>query len=518
MTCWDSRCGCGPVFSSPPVFRWSPPGVSGASGRTAVLTKLGYDLILWSALYVGVLLILGILGRRAKREHTLSDHFLAGRSIGFVVLLLTLFATQYSGNSFSAFPGQTHRLGISYFMTVTFLVGVVTGYTLFAPRLFSLSRGGGYLTPTDYLDDRFKSTPLHYLSALIFAFTLVNFLLSQLMALGHAFDGITGGAIPYEVGVIGGGLVILCYELLGGMRAVAWTDVLQGTILGVGILLVVALIVTVVGTPGQILEAIRDVAPAKVENPGWRTCVVWINNFLMVVLGASLYPQAIQRIYAARSLTQLKKALTVMAFLPLVAVSSVVFIGLAGIVLFPDLKGVASDRVTFLVLAHLVENHELAYYPVLLVLLAIVAAIMSTADSCLLTFVSILTKDFAGRWRASGEVDGSQVMRLTPVFSICTMAILVFLALSPLTTLWGLIVIKFEVLIQLSPAFVLGTLHSWGEERAFSARDILAGLAVGGVLTLLLYRTDLRSLYGLQPGVIGLCANYLAVCLSRRLG
>ena len=174
----------------------------------------------------------------------------------------------------------------------------------------------------------------------------------------------------------------------------------------------------------------------------------------------------------------------------------------------------------FWLLAHLVESHELAYYPVLLVLLvllAVVAAIMSTADSCLLSLVSILTKDFAARLRAPGVTGGGQVMRLTPVFSICTMSILVFLALFPLTTLWGLIVIKFEVLIQLSPAFVLGTLHSRGEDKAFTSRDILAGLAVGGVLTLLLYQSDLRSVYGLQPGVIGLCGNYLTVWLSRRL-
>ena len=163
------------------------------------------------------------------------------------------------------------------------------------------------------------------------------------------------------------------------------------------------------------------------------------------------------------------------------------------------------------------ENHELAYYPVLLVLLAVVAAIMSTADSCLLSLVSILTKDFAVRLRAPEVTEGGRVMRLAPVFSIFTMSVLVFVALSPVTTLWGLIVIKFEVLIQLSPAFVLGTLHSWGEEKAFTSRDILAGLAVGGALTLLLYRSDLGSLYGLQPGVIGLCGNYLAVCLSRRL-
>ena len=482
-----------------------------------VLTELGYNLIIWSALYVGVLLILGIVSRRAKQEHTPSDHFLAGRSFGFVVLLLTLFATQYSGNSFSAFPGQTHRLGISYFLTVTCMVGIVTGYTLFAPRLFSLSRRAGYLTPTDYLKDRFRSAPLNYLSALVFAFTLANFLLSQLMALGHAFDGVTGGAIPYEVGVIGGALVILCYELLGGMRAVAWTDVLQGTILGLGLVLVVALIIVVVGTPGQILQTIRQVAPEKVQNPGWQTCIAWINNFLLVALGASLYPQAIQRIYAAGSLGKLKKALTVMAFLPLAAVSCVIFIGITGIALFPDLQGVNSDRVTFLVLVHLVEHHELAYYPVLLVLLAILAAIMSTADSCLLSLVSILSKDFAACLRTSELTREGRVMHVTPVFSVAAVAILVFLALSPLTTLWGLIVIKFEVLIQMSPAFVLGTLHSRDDEGAFVSRDILAGLMVGGLLTLLFYGSDLRSSSGIQPGVVGLAGNYLTVWLSRRL-
>ena len=165
------------------------------------MTNLAFDLVFWCMLYVVLLLVIGTMGRQAKQGNTLSDYYLAGRSIGFGVLLFTLFATQYSGNSLSGFPGQIYREGLSYFMSVTFIVGIVIGYTLIAPRLYALSKSRAYVTPTDYLDDRFHSPVLNYLSAGIFAWALLNFLLAQLIALGSAFSGFTHGEIPYWTAV-----------------------------------------------------------------------------------------------------------------------------------------------------------------------------------------------------------------------------------------------------------------------------------------------------------------------------
>ena len=101
----------------------------------------GRHLLVAGALYVALLLLLGYLGRRARRAKTLSDHFLAGRNIGFLILLLTLFATQYSGNSLSAFPGRTYRTGLENVSMVVFMISIVAGYLLFAPRLFELLLG-----------------------------------------------------------------------------------------------------------------------------------------------------------------------------------------------------------------------------------------------------------------------------------------------------------------------------------------------------------------------------------------
>ncbi len=308
-----------------------------------------------TALYVAFLLAMGVLGRRSMRRRSLDEFYLAGRSIGFAVLLLTLFATQYSGNSLSGFPGKTYRAGLSYFMSVTFMTGIVAGYLLFAPRLFARARERRYLTPTDFLADRFGSPVLSYASAVIFAFSLLNFLLAQLTALGHAFSGLTDGRIPHWAAVAGGALVILVYECLGGMRAVAWTDALQGVILLVGLGAVVVLITVEVGTPAAIVGIVAASAPEKIANPSLTTCVTWLSTFALLAFGAPLYPQAIQRIYAARRPAELRLALAVMAVVPLFAITTVVFIGLTGIALFPDLAGVESDRVTFKVLAHLAQ-------------------------------------------------------------------------------------------------------------------------------------------------------------------
>ncbi len=57
-------------------------------------------------LYLGSLIGIGWLGYRARRENTLADFYLAGSSFGFVILFLTLYATQYSGNTFSAIPAR----------------------------------------------------------------------------------------------------------------------------------------------------------------------------------------------------------------------------------------------------------------------------------------------------------------------------------------------------------------------------------------------------------------------------
>jgi SSS family solute:Na+ symporter/sodium/pantothenate symporter len=330
----------------------------------------------------------------------------------------------------------------------------------------------------------------------MFAVVLLNFLLAQLMALGAAFSGLTQDQIPYWMGVVSGGAVVLAYVLMGGMRAVAWTDVLQGSLLVVGVLVILVLVWVEVGSPTSVVRTVQLLRPEMVANPDLETSFVWLSNFFLLALGAPLYPQAIQRVYAAKKLKHLRTTLVVMA---------------AGIALFPELDRFASDQVTFRVLTYLVESNALAYYPALIVMMAVIAAIMSTADSCLLSLSSIVTKDFVARFRRLTPEQAERRTGLVPWSSVVIMVVLVLIAMRPLTTLWGLLVVKFEILIQLSPAFVLGTLHDRKHPRAFAVGDILKGLVAGLVVTLGMYVSGTLDLAGLHAGTVGVAVNYLVV-------
>ena len=152
---------------------------------------------------------------------------------------------------------------------------------------------------------------------------LCNFLLAQLMAMGRAMQGLAhdSGATAYTAGVVTLATIMVIYGTLGGIRAVAWTDALQGIILAVGFVVLLGLLLERFGPLEQATRLIieRDLAAGtrKALTPDAARCREWLSYIVGVGFGICLYPQAIQRIYAARSARVLRRSLAVMAFMPL---------------------------------------------------------------------------------------------------------------------------------------------------------------------------------------------------------
>ncbi len=271
-----------------------------------VVTLLGNVAV---ALFTALALVVAI-GYRSRRagKQALSDFYLAGRGLGGFVLLLTLYATQYSGNTLLGYPGEAYRVGFSWVMSIGFMMAVIVVYQLFAPRLHLVARQHGFVTPGDWITHRFRSPILTLLANIMLVVAISNYLLAQLMAMGHVTEGLSGGAVPYWVGVVSLTLVVIIYETVGGMRAVAWTDCVQGGMLAVGL---VGLLVVVAPTPGHLEELTRAIAvtqPDKVAVPSWEVCRNWFSTILLIGCSAAVYPHAVQRIYAAQSLATLSTA------------------------------------------------------------------------------------------------------------------------------------------------------------------------------------------------------------------
>jgi Na+/proline symporter len=455
--------------------------------------------------YLLSLVVVAEFARRARRDTTPSDHFLAGRSLGTFVLFLTLYATAYSGNSLLGYPGSAYRQGFSFIMATGFMMSIIVVFQAIVPRLRPLGVEHGFITPGDYLRLRFEgpwARPLQRAIAVLMCLALANFLLAQLKAMGQVASVVTDGWISYPAGVIGLAGVILFYETLGGMRAVAWTDAAQGIVMLLGLAALFGWLLTEAGGLASISHAVAARRPAAVEVPSARVCVNWFSTIVLMGLASVLYPQAIQRIFAARSGQALKRSLSGMTFMPLVTTLVVTLIGVAAIARFDITSAVETDEVVPMLLHDWGSQGGLAAGAALLVFIGALSAIMSTADSCLLSLGSLLSRDLLGR-EGSDEATTRLGKRLAALMLIATIPI----ALSRELTLWRLIELKMELLIQCVPAFLIA-LH-WSRLRT---GPVLAGVIVGTLFAAGLSIAGLPRLFGVHVGVVG-CALNVAVAV-----
>lgn len=487
-------------------------------GANGTETSLGLGF--WGLAFIGLYLLsligVGFWGRMARKENSLADFYLGGRGLGFGVLLLTLYATQYSGNTLIGFSGSAYRSGFRFLVCFTFMVTVIGGYLIYAPKLFRLSREHSFLTPGDYLHHRYGWRPVVILGSLLGIVALSNYILTNLISVGHLTEAVSGGSIPFHYGVILLSLIMVVYETLGGMRSVAWTDAVQGVILFAGcagIFIAVEIHYDGLSAVAQYLATER---PDLWNPPTWEQKRNWLSSLIIVWAGISIYPHAIQRIFAAKTSRALKRSLQIMVFMPLLTSFLMILVGIVGIQQFPDLDKSGSEKITLLLLLDLVQQAPALKFLFILFIAAATAAIMSTVDSALLTLSCIFTQDFYRKWRP--EVSEERLTMVGKFFSWTIMALMASVALRPPETIWKLVQIKLEFLCQVAPAFFLGV-----HFMKLQAREIFWGMASGTLVTIVLMFLGSEtgaSLFGLSApipekpwgfhtGVWGLAVNLI---------
>jgi solute:Na+ symporter, SSS family len=472
-----------------------------------------FDLNAWIfiSIYLGSLILIGLIGYKSRKENTLKDFYLAGNSFGLVVIFLTLYATQYSGNTLFGYSGKTYRIGYAWVMSLHFMTAIVACYMIYAPRLYARARKYNYITPTDYLHHRFNSNWLSIIATIILIVVLGNYLLAQLMAMGRAMQGFSSvdPMLAYQQGVILLTLIMVIYGTLGGIRAVAWTDVIQGFVLMLGFMILLYMLFKQFGSISLATTTIQQTQDVtKFSVPDASRLREWLSYIIIIGLGSTLYPQAIQRIYAARSEKVLRQGLAFMAFAPLFTVLIAVITGIYAIAYVPGLEGAESDQVLARILAIIQGNSILGYWLVVILFAAILASMMSTADSALLSISSMLSKDIYGRF-VEPKASEARLTLVGKLFSWCLIIFLVWLAiyLSDKASLLKLLDRKFDLLIQLVPAFML-SIH-WRDMRSMPT---LFGLITGIFLSLILAYGEFNfvqngKVAGFHPGLIGLILN-----------
>jgi len=359
--------------------------------------------------------VIGMLSAR-HREATTADYLVAGRQIGPWLTALSSMATNNSGYAFIGLVGFAYRFGIqSIWLSIAWVLGDLLVW------LFVHRRVRAFAGKTDA-----RSVPAMLASAgkdksdgllamicglITFAFLAV-YAAAQLKAGGTTLHSLFGW--DREVGAVIGAVIVVLYCFSGGIRASIWTDAAQSVVMIGGMAAVVSLCVSQVGGPQELVAALGRIDPALASLFPADLQLFFPLYFLGFVaggFGAIGAPHILIRSMALDSQKNFARTrrIYLTSFIPFVLASAV--IGLYARVILPELAVAPGGLSPASSAAAVVRQAESALplmaaelLPDVLVgmmLAAIFAAVMSTADSQILSCSAAVTQDIVPRWRSS---------------------------------------------------------------------------------------------------------------------
>ncbi len=490
---------------------------------------MGYVPHMILGLYMVLLLALGIVSMLKSRHaaHAEEDYYLSSRGQGVLVTSLTIMATYFSGFAILTFPGWVYSDGIAPMLYALNLPVAAMAIYVIGSRIRRIGAKRGYITPADMIADYYGDSRLiRGMVTLAGALYVIPYVVMQVKAGGILAKGLFPNAPPIPlfgmeltiedagVGVLS--LVTMLYVIVGGMRSVAWTDVLQGLLLLSAMLLSGIAIMHALGGPsGYFAEVSKlDGKLLTMPEPSERFNTWQAMTFCMFASLASIVqPAQWMRFYAARSSKTLRQ--TSIAFgtiLPICFIFGVFLVGLGGRALFPMEGGVFPEGMSKPddIVIKVISDQFPAMFGtvgvilVSLILVAVMAASMSTADSNLHALSAVATRDVYHQARPrSSENERTWFGRGVIVVATIAAAAISYAGNSSnlLQTLTAFFFLAMAFSAQLLPV----TIDILFVHRGTKAGAI-AGLAAG-MLTVCLFPPLGTMILGEDSGLVGVTAT-----------
>ena len=354
------------------------------------------------AAYFSILIYLGFLASKCVRN--MNDFVIGGKSLGFWVAAFSAQTTGESAWLLLGLTGMGAMLGFStYWVVLGEVLGVTIAWFFMANRFKQLTDKYNSMTVIDYLVSRFnaKTNVLRIVSALALSIFVLIYISAQIDATGSAFERFLGW--DYQVGAIVGFVVVASYCIAGGFLAAAWTDMFQGAVMLICLMLLPTVAFLSISNSGAIYSGLVALDPGLVNiwGSGGFTLlnVSVVIGMMLIGLGFLGSPQVFARLIAIRSEQQINRGKWVAILFTLLADFSAVSIGVLGRYIFTT-QGIEPDAVlgngAQNVLPELVE-YTFPPWMVGLYVAAVLSAIMSTVSSLLVMAAGSVTYDLYQR-------------------------------------------------------------------------------------------------------------------------
>jgi len=280
--------------------------------------------------YLALVLYIGIFAfRRAGSNGTAEDYFLAGRSLGPTVFLLSLFGTNMTAFSILGASGHAFSNGIVTFglMASSSALVIPVCLLVIGTRLWALGKRHGFMTPVQMFRDRWECRHIGTVIFVVQAALLVPYIIIAVMGGGTVLAAITNGYIPYWLGGAIVSTVVMSYVFLGGMRGTALVNALQTTLF----LLFGTIALFVVGSG---MGGFRSAMEAMLASPATAPLLTrerispwYFFSYTFIPLSSIAFPHVSIFCMTARSVTHFKKTVVLYPICMLLIWLPSVFLG-----------------------------------------------------------------------------------------------------------------------------------------------------------------------------------------------
>ena len=422
--------------------------------------------------YLGVLLAIGFWAARESGD--LKSYYVAGKRLPSWVIAFSSNATGESAWLLLGLTGMGYAIGVHAFWVIFGeVLGIACAWIWVARPFKEYTDRFDSITVPDYLTNRFGDTShiFRWLSAVIILSMVMAYTAAQLTASGKAFDSFLGTG--YTPGVFIGLGIVLFYTVVGGFKAVAYSDFIQGVLM-FGCLVTLPIVgIAAAGGWGEMLEALGAANPALLQPMGeFGLGAAGISSAIgFVAIGFAFLgsPQLLTRFMAARDQKQIVDG-GIWAVVCVIGFDvGDVFGGMAGRTLFPGLV----DPETIL------PEMSAALFPAFftgIFLVVVLAAIMSTVDSLLILASSVVIRDIVQKALKSDATERTLSL-LGRAVTVVIGAVAVWVALLEVRVIFYFVLFAWSGIASAFTPVVLCSL--------FWKRTTKAGAVAGMVLSLI---------------------------------
>ena len=471
------------------------------------------QILLTFLIYFGLMLLVGLYAWH--RTLSSSDYFLGGRSLGPWSAALSAGASDMSGWLLLGLPGYAFAAGLeAFWLAAGLLGGTWLNWLIVSRRLRTYSAlADDSLTLPEFLANRFEDRKglLQPVSAIFILIFFLFYTSSGLVAGGKLFESAFG--IDYHWAVMIGMVSVISYILVGGFLAVCWTDLIQGLLMAAALLVVPVVALEASGGADTVFQELQRINPELLSVfttvNGEALSVITVLSLLGWGLGYFGQPHIMARFKAVQSERQLVLARRIAVSWTGICMLGALLAGLTGVV-YTQRAGISLDdpEAIFMVMVNAL------FHPVIagILLAAILAAIMSTADSQLLVCSTAFAEDFyRDIFRRNAPQEEVLLVGRIAVVGIAVIA--TWLALNPDRSVLGMVSYAWAGFgAAFGPVLVLSLY--W---RRMNGIGALAGIVAGG-LTVVWWKQQQGGWYDLYEIIPGIIAATLAVVVFSYLG